>query len=270
MRNGYVVVPTVLSRAEIAKYRDVVARHFAEGGNLALMGKTQPNAAATVPELAPIFSEPRIVALFREVAGTENVAFTGHCDVHQDFVSGFHKDTGPGNSYFDGDCFTDGCEVYKVGIYLQEHDEGEGLTVVPGSHLDPETLRHGAVTLRTKAGDVVFFDVRITHRGKRAGIADNMAKVLRAIGLERSGSKLAYQLGQAYRRLVGRRPRLSIFFTYGAAGDVTDYFAVANMARQERQNDGAGVFPASLLEGLRRNDVSVSPVLGGSLPPDSA
>ncbi len=167
-RDGYVVLPGLFSPDDVARLRAAVSGYFDRGGVIFQLGKTQPNAAIECPDISWLFPDPRVVSTFQAAYGAKNVFFTGHCDIHQNAFSAWHKDTGPANSYFDEDCFVNDCRVYKMAIYLQDHADGQGMTLVPGSQRNAPWGRSEAVgvQLRSKAGDAVVFDVRMDHRGR--------------------------------------------------------------------------------------------------------
>ncbi len=248
-RDGYALVPGLIPQKRIERFNALLARFFATGGRAYNLGKSQPNAAMYCPELHELIAAPEVVAAFRAAIGQDDIAFTGHCDIHQDMISGWHKDTGPANGYFGTDCFVDGCNVIKMGIYLQDHEGDDGLTVVPGSHRDPSLAHAGAKSLHTRAGDVVLFDVRITHRGRSAdGFERQLLKLSRlgkktkeVMGAGKPGEPAAIvAIENAYTRMRGISGRRSIFFTYGPPDRFTSDFSRNNMERQQAQLGEAG------------------------------
>lgn len=235
--DGIFVVRDALSRDEVGKLREVIRGHLAEGGLRHSLGKTQPNAAENVPDLAFIFAHPQILKVIRQVLGESNAVFTGHCDIHMNMLSGWHKDSGetvPGG-YFSGPYMTaPDCRVYKVAIYLQDTGQRDGFTARLGSHRDTDLSVGEQVTAQTRIGDIVVFDVRITHTGQ---LPDPVEKGFKAIsralnkGLrDREDAEWITRAKARYWRLIGRRDRLSVFFTYGAPNTFTYDFAEANMA----------------------------------------
>jgi hypothetical protein len=47
-----------------------------------------------VPDLAFIFTHPRILTVLKQMLGETNVVFTGHCDIHMNLLSGWHAKPG--------------------------------------------------------------------------------------------------------------------------------------------------------------------------------
>ncbi|MCX4879258.1 phytanoyl-CoA dioxygenase family protein [Streptomyces sp. NBC_00847] len=151
--------------------------------------------------------------------GTRDIIFTGHSDAHHGFTQGWHKDSGstalgdPLAGYLgepSTSLFRRRPEVVKIGIYLQESTDLNCLRVDPGSHLRPglQPLRPTRVLM--DAGDLVVFDVRITHAG--AVVPDEDSTDLDAL-----------------------RERMSAFVTFGLDSPRTRAFARANMVRQKGQ-----------------------------------
>lgn len=273
--DGYVVLPGLLPEDVISRLRSIVDGFFASGRGVVFnLGRAQPNAAVECPDLSFLFSDPRVTDSFRRLLGTSQIKFTGQCDIHSNIISTFHRDTGQNHDYFAEPCFVDDCRLYKMGIYLQDHLDGKGLTVHPGSHREPDGPTRPALTLRTRAGDAIVFDVRIVHRGQapsrfEAGLhkANRTLNKLgqRLLGRSRSAGEpsFGYDLREVIRRLGGGRRKLAVFFTFGPRNRFTDQFASASIARQLSQyGDGRCAYPEGMVEALRAADVEVhEPVL---------
>lgn len=264
--DGIFVVRDVLSPDEVAKLRDILRSHLTKRGLRHSLGKTQPNAAEEVPDLAFICAHPRILDVMTQVLGESNVAFTGHCDIHMNMLSGWHKDSGetvPGG-YFTGPYMTSPeCRVYKVAIYLQDTGPRDGFTARLGSHRQTDLGVGEALTARSRIGDIVVFDVRITHTGQLPDLVEKgikgLSRVLNKGQRHKQDASWILRLKAGYWKLIGRRDRLSVFFTYGAPNTFTSDFAEANARRQARQ--GADVsstgLPPSLREALESEGVSL-------------
>jgi hypothetical protein len=62
---GYAVLPAFLHAEEIARLRDIVGSFFDSGRGVVFnLGKTQPNAAIELPELAFLFADRRVIGFF--------------------------------------------------------------------------------------------------------------------------------------------------------------------------------------------------------------
>lgn len=268
--DGVFIVRNALSQSEIAELRDVVRRHLNKRGRRFSLGRTQPNAAIEVPDLAFIFAHPKILAIVKQAVGETDLVFTGHCDIHMNMLSGWHKDSGetvPGG-YFTGPYMTSSdCRVYKVAIYLQDTGRRDGFTARLGSHRETDLSVGDKVNVQSRTGDIVVFDVRITHTGQ---LPDPVEKGLKGLSLalnrkQRDLEDPAWvsKVKAGYWKLIGRRDRLSVFFTYGAPNGFTYDFANANLKRQARQGgsqDSLGLSPA-LREALQREGVRLSDAL---------
>ncbi len=262
--DGYVVVQNVFTPDEIARMREVVTGHLKRKGARFSLGKTQPNAAILVPGLREVIAHPRVVTLFKSLIGKENTVFTGHCDIHMNMLSGWHRDSGEAfGGYFTGDYIPDeSVRVYKMAVYLQDATPSDGLFVVPKSHNAKSYDTGQAVQAKTKAGDVVIFDVRIAHVGQ---LPDTIEKGIKAINIALSGksrlkedSPIATWLKSVYWKLIRRRDRLSIFFTYGENNVRTNEFSESNMTRQNEQASASETaIPAPLANDLSEQGVKV-------------
>lgn len=249
---GFILMSNLLSDIEIKTLRKLVKQHFQSHGVVANSGLTQPNAAVEVPEINWLFYHPKILAVMRQLLGQEKIMFTSHCDLHCRTLSAWHKDDGMTvmeGGYFGFPAYDrEDCKVYKVALYLQDHDHNKaGLTVRNGSHKLSALNQGEEVYLPTKAGDIVVFDVRLTHRGQRSVVpVEFLEKPNHLIkkGLNKvfkiSHKKSDRYFKKIYDTLYG--DRLSIFFTYGLPNEYTKNFAINNMKRQLQQNKNSQVF----------------------------
>ncbi|WDV50198.1 phytanoyl-CoA dioxygenase family protein [Streptomyces coeruleorubidus] len=217
---GWAIAKNRLDADEIHNARTLIAAHFQAGKGVLLNGaRVQPAAAHFVPGLAWLYAHPQVVEVARAALGTRDITFTGHSDAHQGFTLGWHKDSGsdalgdPLCGYFGESpdaLFQGPPDVVKVGIYLQESTSLNCLRVDPGSHLRPHLQPVRPTEVLMEAGDLVVFDVRITHAGAMAPYPDSP-------------------------ELDALRERISAFVTFGRGGERTRKFSQANMRRQRRQ-----------------------------------
>ena len=267
--DGYAVLPGFLDATEIARLRAIVGGFFEAGnGVIYSLGQTQPNAAVEVPELSFLFADPRITGFFKQLYGEDGTLFTGHCDIHNSMVSDWHRDTGgPGHPYFDEPCFTDECRVYKMAFYLQDHEDGNGLTVYPGSHKQDGPATGEPVSLMSRAGDAVVFDVRIQHRGRKANLpewaihrfATRVADRIPGKPLGSGKSQWTLAARKAMDRATGTDERMSVFFTFAADNRFGRQFARTNMDRQlDQYAPGRRIaYPQGLPEALRNAGIAI-------------
>lgn len=264
--DGIFVVRNVLSEEEVGRLRDSVRQHLTRTGLRFNLGKTQQNVVEEVPELAFIFSHPRILQVAKQVLGESNVVFSGLGDVHMNMLSGWHKDSGetvPGG-YFTGPYMTSpDCRVYKVAIYLQDTGRRDGFTLRLGSHRHADLSTGELTNARSRLGDIVFFDVRISHTGQ---LPDPVEQGLKGLGRvvnkgqrDRQDPSWVSRLKASYWKLIRRRDRLSVFFIYGAPNSFTYDYVEANTRRQARQGSGGGLtsLPPELTEALNREGVAL-------------
>jgi hypothetical protein len=117
--------------------------------------------------------------------------------------------------------------LYKIAIFLQDHPEQDGLSVVPGSHQQGNTAR-APTHVRTRAGDIVVFDLRVQHAGvfpsRIERLIQNLALSLHRIRLvDDPGGQRLFRLFRRVKQLVqptGAVKRLAIFLFYAPMSDV--------------------------------------------------
>ncbi|MGB8703289.1 MAG: hypothetical protein WCD18_28060 [Thermosynechococcaceae cyanobacterium] len=184
--------------------------------------------------------------------------FTSHCDVHSGILSGWHKDDGMTTmegGYFGRPMYNNpDCSVYKVAIYLQDHTQNKtGLTVRSGSHKYESLVQGDEVYLPTSVGDIVVFDVRLTHVGQQYIVPviwlNSQIILLQKIFNKLVGiknSKIITLFKKNYDRIFFQE-KISIFFTYGLPNEYTKVFSQNNMKRQVMQNKKKDIFVSEKL-----------------------
>jgi hypothetical protein len=260
-KDGFLILKNLLTTEEVNNLRMILENHFCDSGVNALRGWTQPNAAVLIPELGWIFSQPKIIGTLKKLLHNGKLMFTSHCDIHSGIVTGWHKDDGTTSDksnlgYFD--CLTydvEDCQVYKVAIYLQDHTNNlSGLKVRRGSHKIDSTEAGEEIYLNTRVGDVIIFDVRLTHSGQSDILPIPWMRKPLSLIRKLFGSSLDQPIKAAYELFFGTK--MSIFFTFGDSNNYTVAFAKKNMKRQLKQNQSSQVFlPSNTKEKLLAEDV---------------
>jgi hypothetical protein len=263
VRDGFVVMPGVLTQAEILKLRAQVNDILDSQGIAKSGGAVLPNAAAEAPALAWIFSHPMILAAVRQATGLDEMVFTMEADLHRNYLNAnWHKDTGEQvmeDGYFGCEPIgSPDCRVYKVALYLQDHSQGVGgLHVRPGSLATPRLDQGTDTVVNTHEGDLVVFDVRITHRGIRPGALDWALMGTAKLLSPKHPNPLAARLRRASVRLSRRPDRIAVYFAFGMPNHLTEQFAQRNMERQLSQlHKKSAPLPEPLIESFSRSGVT--------------
>lgn len=260
--DGYWIARGLLDPDEVALLRHGLTAHFTEGWNWEGLGKHQPFASSLIPSIGWIFTHPRILDVFRSLTDSPRPVFPGNCDAHLNMLSWWHKDTSEGQGgCFEGDYFArPELRVFRAGIYMQDHiDNAQGLHVRPGSHMTRSPLTGQAISLPTRAGDVIFFDIRLSHAGQLADPIEAM--LLRATRWLRAPAA-GFHAKETWRLLTRRADKLSIFFTYGApTPDAERYCRFEFAARQRAGILAALSLPPALQSKLAASHVTCNPLL---------
>jgi hypothetical protein len=213
LRHGFVVVRGLFSPGRLLDCANEVmallAEHpeeFLESSGTSLVDFV---GRALAPKCASLKDDPGLQALLGRLFRGAAFRFCSHNDIGVSRSVGWHKDrlNNEYRRYETMDVWSphqgEVHEIVKVLVYLQDHrNNGDGLKVVPGSHIvrDMDTKRW--VQLRPALGDVVVFDQRATHRG-----------------MERPSSV----------------PRILVSFGFGKNNVFTDNFERGTKARQRDQ-----------------------------------
>ena len=181
---GFVVLRNCLSEGEVDDLQRAHGRviagapvynYFAENGTRMLSPFVQAD-----PSFAALIEHPGVMEAMRRIWGTECIYIAGSDMWANRDDTPWHTDGQPGRQTV----------TLKTAIYLDEQDEDQGaLNLIPGSHhgefsaalfrscgywdrrrprlhLDPGAVP-GAVSVRTRPGDVVMWDNRLWHSAFR-------------------------------------------------------------------------------------------------------
>jgi hypothetical protein len=187
-QDGFVVVPQVFDQAEIAELRRAAIAQFPD--NRPPFESKFSSTALFQRPFQLVYRNRKFIQAMRAVLG-EDFIFVNEFALHDSFYVGWHTDTatleGKGNHEFN---WSPSFCVVQTAIYLQDNNEhGAILDVVPGSHLrdcpfaaamrrehglpnvnrKPEAVDpyQDAVSVPGRAGDLIFFHLRLWHRSAR-------------------------------------------------------------------------------------------------------
>ncbi|MEN3165757.1 phytanoyl-CoA dioxygenase family protein [Tistrella mobilis] len=267
--NGFAVLKGVFSEDEIGRMRQQSGEFLLKRGIRLGLGRTRSNVAADMEELAWVFGHERILNVVLWSLVDASVVYTGHSDAHMNMVAGWHKDSETRyGSYFSQPCIgVDSCKVYKIGIYLQDHSHNNtGLKVRRGSHKSSNLTDGDITTIHSGAGDIVIFDVRISHCGDLPdpieSLMQKMSRVLKGRDPHRQDPEIFVRAREKYVEIRRNQQKMSLFFTFGIENQFTIDFSNNNMKRQLRQIELSGGvsktnFPAELSERLRQMNIKL-------------
>jgi len=222
-QDGYVVFENIFSDYEVNQIKQIFYNDFPkecikrENGSSIL-----PNASHVLENFQDhVVLNKNLLFAMKKVFNNEEFAYTSHSDMHINVSSPWHKDDG-GGKYFAGlDNYFDSniCKVFKIGLYLRDCSKFGGLTIKKGSHLKKDIRFGEEQYLPSKAGDIVIFDVRITHKGDSKSKTGIISRLIDKLNFKEKKQNISYE-------------RLSCFFTFGLNNIYTQTFAEKNMNRQ--------------------------------------
>ena len=113
------------------------------------------------------------------------------------------------------------------------------------------------IYLKTRVGDVIIFDVRLTHSGQSDILPIPWLRKPLSLTRKLFGTRLDKAIKSAYELFFGTK--MSIFFTFGYPNKWTITFARNNMKRQLRQNQSSKVFlPSNTKEKLLAQSIQLA------------
>jgi hypothetical protein len=176
-KNGFVIINNFLTLPQVFEFRNVLDQYLAHNPSYQELGDSKiiPGFAESTPglnELNTLHKSSKLNRVLKDVVfHDQNFIFADHSDLHQNKVSGWHRDWGDylfkdrGNGDEDG-LWSDDCLIVKACFLLQDHHDNEhGLWFRPGSH--KSNIRTPAIYAKTKATDLIIFDQRILHAGQK-------------------------------------------------------------------------------------------------------
>ena len=200
---GYLLVPGVLSAAEIAHMRKSVLGIFNSDEWKKSPYNTErilSDVYQTFPEFLNVTLNAKVLDVVKGLLG-ENPLLMPESSVHYKFYTGWHKDTTSQERAGHTFHLSDTSLMIEAGFYLQDNDEyGGGLTVMEASHLTSDYFvnlpqaglgeriknklspipeeenkrinpnKHKLVNIASKAGDLVIFNFKTNHRASRPSI----------------------------------------------------------------------------------------------------
>lgn len=216
--NGYLIARNILSKEQVGLLRKTALDIFSSGNwkvNDYNTSKTIVDPYKYFPEIMKLTLTKEVVDMAKFLIGDEHLVLIPETAIMKGFYPAWHKDTTTPEKYGHTFHLRPDFKVIRCGFYLQDNNEyGGGLSVFAGSHktsdhytgefrertilsriknrlipnaeekdqfLNPHGLK--LVDIPSKAGDLVFFDFKIDHKGtipKSQRIADvplDMTKV---------------------------------------------------------------------------------------------
>ena len=209
-RDGYLVIPAVLTQDEVAVARTAILRARELAGRNGTLGPNgslhQLSAVTTCPDLAFLLDHPKAFRYVWSILGWNVHVYHSHVDVHPQIHERqkdwwhWHQDGGRQNRELETDPRPR--MSVKLAYWLSDVSEtGRGnFTVLPGSHRTnwlpgppsrgvPWPAPVGTVQITANPGDVVFFDRRLWHAR-----SDNYSPITR----------IGAFFGYTYRWIAGR------------------------------------------------------------------
>ena len=175
-KNGFLIVPNILTEQQVEEFRGMLDNFLNDVNTFSEKGSDRciPGFAGSTPELDELnmlhLSDRVNNVLKKEIFDNNEYIYANHSDLHQNKITGWHRDTydyllknrGGGTN---AGLWSEECHIIKVCFLLQDHaDNDYGLRFKSGTH---KSEIDGAPTVaRTKATDMIIFDQRILHAGQ--------------------------------------------------------------------------------------------------------
>lgn len=262
-RDGFVLVPNVLSAREVGRLRTAVTRFCDANRGTYYENESKANLNVFAPEpedLHMLFALPALAQVMKEVVGPD-VRFLRELGVGIGGSSGWHKDTHGLARSLRGE--HDAYGVYKLLIYPQDHlglDEDDfALKVRKRSHWIPEPTVGEVETLHIRAGDLIIIDCRTSHRGRNS-TTENASLLTRALyfPFNRGTPRLTFEVRRKIWRILGKQERQIIAAVYGRPNAFTDEYMQRGRSLAKQRFEGLDVdrpLPASWRRAL--DDVQI-------------
>ena len=171
-KNGVWIVRDVLTDDEVQSYRDILDEYLDNNPSYCQSedSKILPGFADITPDIGPVNTlhlDDRVLNNLREHIFDDEFIFADHSDLHQNKITGWHRDTldflgkDRGAGRYE-DCWSEECHIIKVCFLLQDHTDNDyGLWFKPGTHM--KEIDGKPIIAHTKSTDMIIFNQRIWH-----------------------------------------------------------------------------------------------------------
>lgn len=198
-RDGFVIVRSLFSSADITTYREAALARVNRVGDL-----------LSDPVLRQALLAPALLEVVRQLIGPDICYFGDSSAMIGATAAGFHKDNvdkdDPG-----GPDWQSRYPLVRFGLYTQNHQGApDGLDVRQGSHHHCSTRVGRHVYIDTRPGDVVIWNLRTTHSG------GGMTVRGRPVDPESVAGKILRRLPALRDR--PQQKRVALFGTFAAPG----------------------------------------------------
>ena len=234
---GYALIPNVLTDDEVRGLRNnthkLLKKTFLEFND----GKVLPGWAGRHKEMGKFrrfHADPRILTIVSKLVGN-NWIFAEHADLHQDKVTGWHRDilktsTEKASAFQTLDIWCPEYRIIKVSFLLQDHrNNDQGIAVEPGTHKS-EDLTADPIWLHSSPKDAIVFDQRIRHRGQ-----EGHNKYLEATGDHRYLITFGYGLNNEH---TAQHVAGTVFRQNQQREEMSKFGGCAKMGPQVHDNPG--------------------------------
>jgi hypothetical protein len=251
-RWGIVILKGYLPPDTQEAIRAILERKLEMSGNegKVLRVKEYPQAqfllgdVLAVRELDPyqsIFFAPECIRMVKSLLATEELLYWGDSSIQfGEAARGFHKDNVDRLDHTQDD-WSRNYELARCGFYLQDHTRHSGgLKVRLGSHGFPSHLRGKMADVSTRYGDMVIWNMRLTHSGNN--------KKLRFLRLLSLHPRLEDMLPSFFAAPEQTR-RIAAFCSFGKPGSHVDRYI-------ERMNSREKDFKPYFQHARNRDDAS--------------
>jgi hypothetical protein len=219
-RDGYVVVPNVLSARDIGALRTTVSKFCSAGQGTYYENEAKANLNVfgfEPDEIGQLLGHTGIARVMKEIIGPD-ATFLRELAVGIGGSSGWHKDTHGLARSVRSEHQDYG--VYKILIYPQDHiglDEDDfALKVRKGSHWISDPKEGEIDTLFVRAGDIIIIDCRTSHRGRNSTM-ENASLLGRALyfPFNRAARGPTFEVRRKLSRIMGKQERQLVCLLYG-------------------------------------------------------
>lgn len=224
---GYVVLRGLFTGDEVRRFRDCLSAARARDVN---DGNVQPvpgyphltsilGDLLSKPELTPVnymLFDDRVLAAIRGLIGEEIVYFGDSSVQTGEGLRGYHKDNVDRSGDPGAPDWTGRYPLVRVGVYCQDHKwYSGGLKLKPGSHRWPSKWRGFGANVNSEVGDVVIWNMRLTHSGNAVRL-----KVFPTLCLH---PRVERVIPARWRR-PEQSERYAVFGSFGAPGAMLDRY----------------------------------------------
>lgn len=243
-KNGVQIFTNIFNNDELIIMEKLLKDKFKKTKANSFMSSSRniSNGSSNILGLDKLFFNDKLINICKICLGSENLMYTSVLGIQKNEHGDWHKDDGTGSSekgFFLKDPYDDEtCRVLRIGLYFQDHNsKNPGTAYKVGSHRHKDLIWGKKNYVTCRKGDVIIFDVRLTH----AGVFKSIILKFLQKNLPKSIYPIILLVNSIFRLLylkISRKEKITCWSAIGINNENTINYSKNIMISQIKQSGG--------------------------------